>query len=207
MQPPGKRLLDYVSERSRVVPHPDIASDNRHQLWRLAEQLCRCEMHRIERTDRFERKCSAHASEHRSIDIDDETAPLERAQGTNGGLFIGWRQPPGGSRPDDRPACLRKGQSGRHVPRAGRRLQNSRVMLQQRGNQRTRLNVANARSGCFRPTGTWSDLPDRAPARNATRRHDRCRSVQRRFPAAAGYPASPRTDHQLRREVGDYRPQ
>lgn len=178
-------LFDDVPKRSCVVPHSDIPRHDRHHLWRFAEQLCRRKMYRVERADRLDRKRAAHTSKHRSVDVDNEAAPLEGTQGTNSRLFIGWRQPSRCARPDDRSACLCEGKRRRHMLCAGRRLQDRWVVLQQCGNQRTRLHVPNVRCGCARPTGTRDGLLDRTPATNAMLRHDRCRSVQRRFPAAA----------------------
>ena len=42
-------------------------------------------------------KRTSHASENVSVDIEDEAASLEGPQGTNGSLFLGWRQPSGGA--------------------------------------------------------------------------------------------------------------
>jgi len=66
-------------------------------------------VHSIERTDRLDWKRTSHAIENVSVDIEDEAASLERAQGTNGSLFLGWRQPSGGACPYDRPAGLSEG--------------------------------------------------------------------------------------------------
>ena len=82
-------LFDDIPKRSRVVPHSIIPRNDRHELWSLAEQLRRREMHRIERTNRLDWKRAAHASKHRSVDVDNEATSLERAQGTNGRLFVG----------------------------------------------------------------------------------------------------------------------
>jgi len=86
-------LLDDVAKRSGVVSHSVITSHDRDNLWRLAEQLDRCQMHRIERADRFDGKRAADASEHRSVNVEDEAAPLEGSQGSNGRLFICCGQP------------------------------------------------------------------------------------------------------------------
>jgi hypothetical protein len=66
-------------------------------------------VHGIERTDRFDWKRRSHEIENVSVDIEDEAASLEGAQGTNGSLFLGWRQPSGGACPYDRPAGLSEG--------------------------------------------------------------------------------------------------
>lgn len=50
----------------------------------------------------------------------DETAPFERAQGSNGCLFVYSVQSTGCARPDDRPAGLGEGQSRCHQLCAGR---------------------------------------------------------------------------------------
>ena len=102
-------LFDYVPKRSGVVSHSVIASHDRHDLWRFAEPLCRRKVHGIERTDRFDWKRRSHEIENVSVDIEDEAASLEGAQGTNGSLFLGWRQPSGGACPYDRPAGLSEG--------------------------------------------------------------------------------------------------
>ena len=103
-------LLDDVPKRSGVVSHSVIASHDRDKLWRLAEQLYRCKMHRIERADRFKGKRAADASKHRSVNVEDEAAPLEGSQGSNGRLFFCYGQPGSRARADDRPACLCDGQ-------------------------------------------------------------------------------------------------
>ena len=113
-------LLDDVPKRSRVISDSDIASHDRDNLWRLAQQFCRCQMHGIECTDRFDGKRAADASEHCSINVEDETAPLEGPQGSNGGLFFHWRQPSSCPRPDDRSARLCEGQGRCHVLCSGR---------------------------------------------------------------------------------------
>jgi hypothetical protein len=102
-------LLDDVPKRSGVVSHSDITSHDRDNLWRFAEQLCCCKMYRIERADRFDRKGAADASKHGSVNVEDETAPLESSQGSNGRLFVCCGQPTSRARPDDRPACLCEG--------------------------------------------------------------------------------------------------
>ena len=55
-------------------------------------------MHGIERADRFDGKGAADASEHGSVNIEDEAAPLEGSQGSNGRLFFFCRQPTGRAR-------------------------------------------------------------------------------------------------------------
>ena len=156
----------------------------------------------------FNGKRPADTSEHRPVNVEDEAAPLEGSQGSNGRLFVCFGQPSGRARPDDRPACLCEGQGGRDVLCADlQRLHGCRVVLQQCGNERTRLHVADARRGNPGPARTRGGLSSRAWPRGATLRHDRCRSVQRRCPAAAGCPASPRTGRQLPREDGECRPQ
>jgi len=164
-------------------------------------------MHGIERADRFDRKGAADAIEHRSVNVEDEAAPLEGSQGSNGRLFFCCGQPTSRARPDYRPPCLCEGQSRRHVLCSDRkRLHGRRVMLQQRCNERARLHVPNARSDSLGSEGTRGCPPSRASPRGATLRHDRCRSVQRRCPAAVGCPASPRTGHPLPRGGGECRP-
>ena len=108
-------LLDDVPKCSGVVSHSDITSHDRDDLWRFAEQLCRCKMDGIERAERFDGEGAADASEHGSVNVEDEAAPLESSQGPNGRLFFCCGQPTGRARPDDRPARLREGQGRRHV--------------------------------------------------------------------------------------------
>ena len=201
-------LLDDVPERPGVVPHPAITSHDRDNLRRFAEQLGRCKMHRIERADRLDGKGAADAGEHRSVNVENEAPPLEGSQGSNGRLFFCCGQPKGRARSDDRPAGLCESQGRRHVLCPGRRrLHGRRVVLQQCRNERARLHVPNARPGSPRSAGARGCFPTRAALRGATLRHDRCRSVQRRCPAAAGCPASPRTGHQPPPGGGERLPQ
>jgi len=202
------QLFDDVPEGSRVVSHSDVASYDRDNLWCLTEQLCRCQMHRVQCADRFDGKGAPDASEHCPVDVEDETAPLESSQSSNGRLFFPGGQPSSCARPDDRPASLCEGHCRRHELCSGRqRLQDCRVVLQERSDQRTRLQVANARRCSLWPTGARDCLPSRASARDATLRHDRCQSVQRRCRSAAGCPASPRMGHPLPLEDGECQPQ
>jgi hypothetical protein len=66
-------------------------------------------MHRIERADWFDGKRPADASEHRSVNVEDEAAPLEGSQGAHGRQFFCCGQPSRCARPDDRPACFCEG--------------------------------------------------------------------------------------------------
>jgi hypothetical protein len=87
-------------------------------------------MHGIECTDRFDGKRAADASEHCSVNVEDETAPLEGTQGSNGRLFFCWRQPSNCARPDDRSARRCEGEGRGYVLCAGRWRHRCRVMLQ-----------------------------------------------------------------------------
>ncbi len=86
--PGSARLFDCVSERFGILPHAVIPCDDGYQRWRLAEQLRGREVDGVERADRFDRKGTADSIEHRSIDVQDETAPLERSEGAHGGLLL-----------------------------------------------------------------------------------------------------------------------
>ena len=200
-----RTLRDHVSQRVGVLAHARIPRDDGHELWCFAKQFCRGKMHGIEGADRFDGKGAADTSEHGSVNVEDETAPLEGSQSSNGRPFFCWGQPTSGPRPDNRPARLCERKCRGHVLCfGGQRPQGRPVMLQQRGHQCSRLHVPNARRGSLWLAGTRDGLPR---PRDVTLRHDRCRSVQRRCPAAAGCPASPRTGHQLPLEDGEYRPQ
>ena len=95
-------------------------------------------MHRVECADWFDGKGTPDASEHRSVNVENEAAPLERSQGSNGRLFLYWAQPTTCARPDDRPASLCEGKGRRHeLCSARQRLQGCRIMLEQRSYERT----------------------------------------------------------------------
>ena len=70
-------LLDGVSKRSSVVSNPRISRDDGHQRWRLAEQFCGCQMHRVERANRLNGKGAANTREHGVGDRDDEATTRE----------------------------------------------------------------------------------------------------------------------------------
>ena len=179
-------LRDHVPQRLGVLTHARIPRDDRHELWRFAEQFGCRKMHGIERADRFDGKGAADASEHRSVDVEDETTPFERSQGANGRLFLCCRQPTSRTSPDDRAARFCERQGRRHVLCSDRqRLHDRRVVLQQRRNERARLDVPDARPRDLGSAGARGCLPRRSPPRGATLRHDRCQSVQRRCQAAA----------------------
>ena len=68
-------LLDDVPQRAGVVSHSDVASDDRDNLRRFAEQLCCGQVHRVERADWLDGKGAADASEHGPVDVEDDAAP------------------------------------------------------------------------------------------------------------------------------------
>lgn len=58
------RLLDYISERSRIVGNAPVASENVDKLRRFAQQLSRRKVNGIERADRFHRERFARTREY-----------------------------------------------------------------------------------------------------------------------------------------------
>lgn len=103
-------LCDDEAERLGVLADARISRDDGHQLWCFAEQFYRRQMHRIERRDRFDGERAADSGKYRSVNVEDEAAPLEGPQRPNGPLFFCRGQPAGRARPDDCPARLGEGQ-------------------------------------------------------------------------------------------------
>ena len=129
-------LFDYKSKRSGVVSYPRISRHDRHQLRRLAEQFCRCEMHRIQRADRLYGKRTPDTREHRIGDGDDETPTREYSQPSHGRAFLLRRQAIGRSSADDRSCGFRECECRSHLPSFGSyRLQGRRVAFQERRKQ------------------------------------------------------------------------
>jgi hypothetical protein len=82
--PGSARLFDCVTKRFGILAHAVVPRDDGYQWWRLAEQFRGREVDGVECADRFDRKGTADSIEHRSINVEDEAAPLERSEGAHG---------------------------------------------------------------------------------------------------------------------------
>ena len=77
-------LCDDEAERLGVLADAGISRDDGDRLWCIAEKLDRGQMDGIERPDWFDGERAADSSEDRSVNVEDERAPLEGPQGPNG---------------------------------------------------------------------------------------------------------------------------
>lgn len=173
----GTHLLDGVSKRYSILAHAPVPRDDGQQRWRLAEQLRGCEVDGVECPDRFDRKRTADAIQHRSINVEDEAASFERAERAHGGLFLLRRKTANGARPNDGPPGFGKCQSRSDQLRSARILPyGSAVAIEECGDEGARFDVPDSRvrgRGTGRPD--QRRLSARAPWWSATLRHGRRR--------------------------------
>ena len=124
-------LCDHEPERQGVLTHSRISRDDGHELWRFAKQFCRCKMHGVERADGFDWEATADPSEHGSVNVEDEAAPLEQPSCSS----VTVKRPAVRARMIC-PAGLRERQRRGHELCTDRQWRQGRcVMLQQRGHE------------------------------------------------------------------------
>ena len=177
LTPMAIHLFDRISKRLGILPHAAVPRDDGYQRRRVAEQLRGREVDGVECADRFDRKGAADSVEHRSINVEDEAAPLEGSEGPHGGLLLFRRQTTSRARSNDGPPRFCECQSRSHLLRAAWDLSyDGRVALQQRGDQGARLHVPHSRLGGH--GAGWAGrrhLPGGAASWSPTLRHDRRR--------------------------------
>ena len=84
----ARLLLHGVAELLRIDADPIIARDDGHELRRLAQQFCRCQVYGVECAHRFHRERSPGTREYLRGHADDGAATLERSQSSKGRAFL-----------------------------------------------------------------------------------------------------------------------
>ena len=100
---------------SCVFANPNVPCHDHDQGRWLAQQLRCGQVHRVKRTNRLDRKRSAHASEDRVCHTYQEAAPLEPTQRAHCRPFLVGRQPPSRTRANNRPCGFGDRQCGRDL--------------------------------------------------------------------------------------------
>jgi hypothetical protein len=83
---------DRVTEGLRVLAHARVACQHRDELRRFAQQLDRCQVDRVERTNGLDREGTSGAYENRLRDADDRATAFERLESSNCRSFLVRRQ-------------------------------------------------------------------------------------------------------------------
>ena len=188
-------LFDGVTERLCVVPNPNVPGHDHDQRRRLTKQFRCCQMHRVKRSNRFDRKRSPDAGQDRVGHGNEKAAPLESSERPHGSALFFGRQLRSRSSAQNRSRAFGDRQRGRdRASSRAYRFQRVDVALQQRRDQSARFNVSKADGG-----GVRNRRPD------ATPRHDRRRSTRRRFRREDECPATPLWGHRLRAGAGSRR--
>jgi len=124
-------LFDRISERFGILAHTSVSGDDRYQRRWLAEQFRGREVYGVERADWFEWKGASDSVEHCSINVENEAAPLERAESADGGVLLFCRQTTSRARSNDGPSRFRECEGRGHLlGTEGHRPYDGRVVLQ-----------------------------------------------------------------------------
>ena len=191
--------LNGVAECSRVVSHPSVPRDDRHERGRFGQDFCRGQMHGVERPNGFHRERAADTRKDIVGHTDDVATAREDLESTSRGAFVRLAQSPAGARAKDGAGRLGERHRGRDPrPLRANRCSRRPVALQQRRDQRTRFNVAGRQRGVRRRPRPPSGSANPATRRCATLRHGRCRSRLRRYRPATGCQASLRAGRRPR---------
>ena len=118
------------------LAHAIVPGHDGNHLRRLAEQFGGCQMHRVERPNRFRGEGPTNAIEYCSLHIENEAASSKGSEATDRRLLLLCRQPTHRARTDDRATRFCQRQGGGHLLRSWRQpLQNRRVMLEECSNE------------------------------------------------------------------------
>ena len=111
-------LLNRISKCFCVFANPSVPCYDHDQRRWLAKQLRCRQVHRVERTNRLDRKRSTDASENRVCDTDEVAATLKTTERAHcRSLFVGC-QPRKCTRPKNRSCGFGDRQCGRDLPSA-----------------------------------------------------------------------------------------
>ncbi len=158
-------LFDQVPERLGIVANPGVPGHDDGQRRRLTQQFRGCQVHGIERPNRLHGKGPAHAREDWVRDGNHEASPLEAPQCPNRRSLLAVREPFGRPCAQNRPGGFGKRERRSDLrPASADRLQSACLTLQQRGDQRARLDISKAHRARAGNPRAWPRL-----------RHDRCR--------------------------------
>lgn len=111
-------LFDAVSERSGVLFHPRITSDDGDELRWFAQFFGSCEVDCVESADRLDRKRPPDTGEYGIGHRNNVTASLEHAERVNRRALIVRAEPAVPPRTNDRPARLGERKCGGCQPAA-----------------------------------------------------------------------------------------
>jgi len=135
--------LGGIPECPGIVSDPGVPRHDRDQRGRFGQLFCRRQMHGIERANGFHRERASDSRQHRLGDTDEGATTRKDLEPTCRGASIGLAQPPPGNGAEDRTSGFGERQRRRDALalRAYGRPR-GHVTLQQRRDQRTRLDVA-----------------------------------------------------------------